>query len=79
MKRQIWIEYTDGTKRQVASEDEAREILGGQYSNAEYCENGWEPNGLGRERLLVWEDKASSENDGGQNAVAEIIREMCKN
>lgn len=71
------ISYTSGGEvRRVDSEQEARTILGEQYPDAEYCENGWESSSCDGsvERLLVWACEDDSVDDGGQNAVAEIVR-----
>ena len=65
------IKYSDGRESEVENEDEARESLDGEYSEAEYGD--WEQNGDAPERMLVWEDAESAENDDGANAVAEII------
>jgi hypothetical protein len=70
------IKYSDGRILDAASEEEAIEILTEEYPEMVTCENEWEPNNAdgSEERLLVWRSEEESENDGGQNAVAEIIR-----
>lgn len=72
------IKYANGRMVEVETEEEAMEILSAEYPEMVTCENGWEPDNADgtRERLLVWENEEESENDGGQNAVAEIVRKV---
>jgi hypothetical protein len=75
---QIVINYVgSGAVTECISVDDAMARIETQYPDADYGD--WEDNGrndVGRpmERMLVWEDEASSEGDNGQAAVCEISR-----
>lgn len=57
------------------TEDEARIEVERVYGGGCYILDEWQTRSPDAERLLVWPDEASSENDDGQRAVAEIVRE----
>lgn len=65
------IKFANGAERAVSGEDRAREILDSKYPDAEYGD--WEQSGDAPARMLVWEDRESSQNDDGANAVAEVL------
>jgi len=73
------IRYANGRLVDVENEAEARSILDAEYPDAVYHDE-WEPESPGTERLLVWENDDDAGplgfGDGGQNAVASIVREI---
>lgn len=72
------ISYANGqSSREVENLDEATVILTRQYGDDVVIHDEWEPANFdgSRERRLVWATEADADNDAGQNAVAEIIRD----
>lgn len=75
------IEYANGRKIEVDSEDKARKIIEEDYPDAVYGDD-WELGGWDGEtpiyRLLVWENEEIAGEPGcgddGSHAIAEIIR-----
>lgn len=71
----ITISYADGRKSTHETVEAAQAEIETQYPDAVYCEHGWESSSPDRERLLAWANEDDADCDGGQNAVAEIIRD----
>lgn len=74
------IEYSDGRRDRVDSEEVARAIIAVDYPDA-VIHDQWEPLNYDgtRERLLVWEHEENAgplgSGDDGARSIAEIIRE----
>lgn len=67
----VTIEYTNGSTTSAQSVTDAENHLRLQYPDL--ITGDRESAGEGRERILVWEDEASSINDDGAHVVAQII------
>jgi len=76
------IRYSDGRIVYTGDLEEAHEILIGRYGEeVVYRDNGevvsypYEREIDDAGRILVWANERDSENDGGQNAIAEIVED----
>ena len=76
------IRYSDGRIDHAGDLEEAHQILIERYGKeVVYCDNSEAvPYPYEREidnagRILVWANKQDSENDSGQNAIAEIVED----
>ena len=72
------ISYANGqASREVETLDEATAILTAQYGDAVVVQDEWESANYdgSAERLVVWANEQDAQDDAGQNAVAEIIRD----
>lgn len=73
------IDYSNGDSVECETLDECHEILSGRYPDVVYCDNGesvslpYEREIENAGRILAWATEYDSENDDGQNAVAEIL------
>lgn len=66
---QYTTESSSGEKHFHADEDSAKAHFGKKAEFGDY-----EPNGEGRERMLVWRNAKEAENDDGRNAIGQVIR-----
>ena len=70
------ITHSNGTRAtEHDTETEARAEVERIYGSDVVYQDDWQSDGPDSERLLVWTDEESADNDPGANAVASIRRE----